>query len=97
MIHFSILTQKRKITRRMADKLDERLSHGSAQRGVGGQDVGDGEKRKHDAYPDYFQSLQGHVLSPEAGQTLVPDGGQQLLDVRMRHKLRNRFLQCYYQ
>lgn len=74
----------------MAYKLDERFPHGPTQRGVWGQNVGDGEEREHDAYPDYLQDLQSHVLSPEAWQTLVPDGSKQLLDVRMRHKLGKR-------
>jgi hypothetical protein len=31
--------------------------------------------------------LEDHVHLAEAGQSLVPDGGQQLLNVRVRHEL----------
>lgn len=71
----------------MADELDEGLAHGLANAGVGGQDVGQREDGEQDANPNDVHRLQGHVLSPETGQSLVPDARQQLLDIRVGHKL----------
>jgi len=38
--------------------------------------------------PANFERLQCHVLASETRQSFVPDGSQQLLNIRVRHKLR---------
>lgn len=73
----------------MADELDEGLPHGLPDGRVRRDDVGDREEREQKADADDFQPLQHHVLAPETWKTLVPDGRQQLLHVRVRHKLRS--------
>ena len=71
----------------MADKLDERFAHGASHAAVRCDDVADGEEGEEHADPDDLYHLQQHVLPPEAGQALVPDGRQQLLHVRVCHEL----------
>lgn len=79
----------------MTDELDEGLPHRLPHHRVGCHDVGDGEERKKDAYADDFQGLQDHIFSAEAGQPLVPDGGQQLLDVGMCYELQQKDTMAY--
>lgn len=74
----------------MTDELDEGLPHRLPHHRVGCHDVGDGEERKEDPDADDFQGLQDHIFSAEAGQALVPDGGQQLLDVGMCYELQQK-------
>ena len=53
----------------------------------GADDVADGEDREEEPYPADFQALEDHVLLAEPGQSLVPDRGQQLLDIGVSNKL----------
>lgn len=74
----------------MANKFDEGFAHGLANVGVWGQDIGQREDGKQDAYAYYIQCLKGHVLTPESRQPFVPDAGQKLLHVGVCHKLQAR-------
>lgn len=74
----------------MTDEFDERLPHGLSDGGMGSQRVGDGEEGKEDADADDLQRLEHHVLPPEARKSLVPDGSQQLLHVRVSNKLEQK-------
>lgn len=76
----------------MTDELDEWLSHGLADDGMGCDYVGDGKERKQDPYPDDLERLQHHVFPAESGQTLVPYRRQELLHVGMCHELKQNLL-----
>ena len=71
----------------MADELDERFAHGASHATVRRDDVAEGEHGEEHADPDDLDHLKQHVLPSEARETFVPDGGQKLLHVRVRHKL----------
>ena len=51
------------------------------------------DKRYRHGHGHHQQHLQDHVFLPEARQPLVPDGGEQLLYIRVGHKLS---LGCYH-
>ena len=74
----------------MTDELDERFPHGASHAAVRRDDVAEGEHGEEDADPDDLDHLEQHVLPTEARETFVPDGGQQLLHVWMRHELLRR-------
>lgn len=71
----------------MADELDERLLHELAHLRVGRHQINGAVHRKHGAQLGHLRQLADHRLAPESGQPVVPDGGQQLLNVRMGHEL----------
>jgi len=71
----------------VADELDEGFSQGLSELGVWGDYVHGRKDRKAYSNADYLQGLQHHVLPSEAGQPLVPDGSQKLLDIRVCHEL----------
>lgn len=71
----------------MADELYEGFPQCLAELGVRRGDVHGGEGRKGDPDAHNLQGLQHHVLSPEARQSLIPDGRQKLLDIWVCHKL----------
>lgn len=71
----------------MRDELDKGLAHELGTLGIRGQDVlqavdGEAASQLHDIH-----QLLGGLLAPEARQSVVPNGGQQLLDIWMCHKL----------
>lgn len=72
----------------MTNELYEWFPQRLAQLGVRRDDVHSREDGEGDSDAHNLQGLQNHVLPPEAGQTLVPDGRQKLLHIRVRHKLR---------
>ncbi len=82
------LTQEREVGGWGADELDEWLPQLLREAGPRHYDVGKGEEGEEKADPTDLQELQDHVHLAKAGQTLVPDGGQQLLYVRVGHKLK---------
>jgi len=71
----------------MANELDERFPQGLSHTGLGCQDIAEGEEGEEESDPDHFQSLEEHILPPESRKTLVPNGGEELLDIGMSHKL----------
>jgi hypothetical protein len=77
----------------MAYELDEGLPHRLADGRVRRDDVRHREQREQQPDPHDFQGLQHHVFAPEARKTLVPDRGQQLLHVGVRHELQSMGLQ----
>ena len=42
------------------------------------------------ARPTHLEELKHHVHLEEAGQPVVPNGSEQLLNVRVRHELKRR-------
>ena len=71
----------------MADELDERFAQSLAGGAVRGDYVHEREYRKHYADTNYLERLQHHVFPSEPRQSFVPYRRQQLLHVRMCHKL----------
>ena len=53
----------------------------------GADNVADREDREKEPYPADLQALKDHVLLAESRESLVPDGGQQLLDIGVSIKL----------
>jgi hypothetical protein len=51
----------------VTDELDEGFPQGLAELGVWRHDVHSGEDRETDPDANYLQSLEHHVLPPEAG------------------------------
>lgn len=72
----------------MTDEFDERLPHSLTEDAVRCYYVGHAEYRKQKTDPYDLQRLKNHVLSTESRQSLVPDGSQKLLHVRMGDELR---------
>ena len=72
----------------MADELDEGLLGEAAQGGAGGEDVGEGEQRKERPDADQLQRLRDDVPPAKAGHALVPDTGEQLLNVGVGAELK---------
>jgi hypothetical protein len=87
---FFFLTQEGEVGSRVAYKLDERLSHGPAEPRMRRNHVRQAEKWENDPDPAHLQRLKYQVLSPETREPFVPDACQQLLDVRVSHKLYSR-------
>ena len=65
----------------MADELDERSSDELAATALGCHDVDDGQYRRDETDGGSEEHLKHDVTTPEAQQTLVPQGRQQLLAV----------------
>lgn len=60
----------------MTDELDKRLLHELPPLGVGRNHIDGAVDGEHGAQLHHLHQLAHHVLAPEAGQTLVPDGSQ---------------------
>ena len=82
-----MVTEEEEVRCRLTDELDERFLDEAALLRVWSHDVEHGMDRELTGYTCSLNKLTHHGLTPEAGQTLVPDGAQQLLHVWMCHKL----------
>lgn len=71
----------------MANELDEGLADEEAVAALGCHQVADGEEREEEANEDAGEELACPVPAPPAGELVVPAGCQQLLAVRLGHKL----------
>lgn len=81
------LTEKGEVGRGRADELDEGLPELLAEAHPRADDVGEREEGEEQADPADLEELEDQVHLSEPGETLVPDRGQQLLDVRVGHEL----------
>ena len=71
----------------MTNEFDERFSECLPDSRVRRQDVENGKKREEHTDADDFQTLEQHIFPPEARQSFVPNGRQQLLHIRVGNKL----------
>ena len=55
-------------------------------------DVAEGVDGEEEADPDNLHGLEDHVHLAEAGQSLVPHAGQQLLHIGVSNKLKQQHL-----
>lgn len=76
----------------MADELDERFLHKLSQNRWRCNHVDHAVHRKHHAESGHLHYLAHHSFATESWQPFVPDGSQQLLDIRMGHELERRVL-----
>ena len=74
----------------MADKLDEGPAHEVSYEGLGADQVEEGDERVHKTHGHGQEDLEDHVTTTVSRQALVPQGGQQLLAVRVGHELKHQ-------
>lgn len=72
----------------MRDELDEGLAHEFSTFRVRCQDVLQAVDGEAAAQLDDINELLGRLFASKARQTLIPNGGEQLLNVWMCHKLK---------
>lgn len=70
----------------MGDELDEGVSHEDAAVAARADHVGQAVDGEHEPEAAELDRLAEDVHPPPAGQALVPDGGQELLDVGVGHE-----------
>lgn len=82
-----VLTEKQDVGGAMYDKLDERFSHQIPDDGLGSENIQYGPDRSQQANEADLNDPGTYMLPTESRQPVVPERGQQLLTVRMSHKL----------
>lgn len=71
----------------MSDEFNEGTPHEATDATEGRHDVDNGEDGRQEKHGRRQHGFKGLWTTPEAGQTLVPDRGEQLLAVGMCYKL----------